>query len=233
MRFDALERHSEGTGPLHRLDARIKLVGALILVVLEVATPVGSWRAFGIEGLALAFLVGLGGIPPGTLLRRWLGFLLLVGFLAVVAAPAHPARAEFGLVAVASSLLIKSSLALLTLLVLAGVTPFAKLLAGLRRLGAPRLLVATLQFMERYRHVLAEELERMATARRARTFSRRGALHFGLLTGLIGLLVLRTIERAERVYGAMVARGYRGELHDLDDRAIVAPRALSDGDGLL
>ncbi len=79
------------------------------------------------------------------------------------------------------------------------------------------MLVATLQFMERYRHVLIDELDRMATARRARTFDRRGALAWSLLTGLIGMLFLRTFERAERVHGAMVARGWDGVLRTLED----------------
>ena len=70
----------------------------------------------------------------------------------------------------AISILIKNSLALLTMLVLAGVTPFPRLLAGHAEAGRAAVLVATLQFMERYRHVLLDELDRMATARRARTF---------------------------------------------------------------
>lgn len=82
------------------------------------------------------------------------------------------------------------------MLVLAGTTPFPKLLTGLRRLGVPSVLVATLQFMDRYRFVLLDELDRMATARRARTFRRRGTLSWSLLGGLIGMLFLRTFERA-------------------------------------
>jgi cobalt/nickel transport system permease protein len=84
-------------------------------------------------------------------------------------------------------------------------------------LGVPPLLVATLQFMDRYRHVLLDELDRMATARRARTFRRRRALPWALLGGLIGMLFLRTFERAERVHGAMLARGWNGTLHSLED----------------
>ena len=87
----------------------------------------------------------------------------------------------------------------------------------MRKLGMPLVLVATLEFMERYRHVLVDELDRMATARRARTFNRRRALSWSLLAGLIGELFLRTFERGERVYGAMVARGWQGTLHHLDD----------------
>jgi cobalt/nickel transport system permease protein len=135
----------------------------------------------------------------------------------LMVAPAHPARSRSGLGVVAASILIKNGLALLAMLVLAGTTPFPKLLVALRKLGVPPLLVATLQFMDRYRHVLLDELDRMATARRARTFRRRRALSWSLLGGLIGMLFLRTFERAERVEGAMLARGWSGALPSLDD----------------
>ena len=79
----------------------------------------------------------------------------------------------------------------------------------MRKLGLPLVLVATLSFMERYRYILAESFARMVTARKARTFSRRGGLTLNLAAGLIGLLFLRAFERAERVHGAMLARGCR------------------------
>ena len=101
----------------------------------------------------------------------------------------------------AASILIKNSLALLIMLVLAATTPWHKLLAALRKLGIPPVLVATLQFMDRYRHVLMEEFERMSTARRARTFDRGGSLAWSLLTGLLGLLFLRTFERGAGARG--------------------------------
>jgi cobalt/nickel transport system permease protein len=178
---------------------------------------IGAWRALGAEGLVLAFLIGLAGLPPRELALRWLGLFVLVGFLVVMVAPAHPARAQAGLGVVVASILIKNGLALLTMLVLAGTTPFPKLLAAFRRLGVPPILVATLQFMDRYRHVLVHELDRMATARRARTFQRGRALPWTILGGLIGMLFLRTFERAERVHGAMLARGWSGVLHSLED----------------
>ncbi len=217
MRLDRIERHSAGSGPLHRLDARLKLIAAVIFVVVVIATPPGAWRGFGAEGFLLAFAIGLAGIPPRELARRWLGLFVLVGFLTLMVAPAHPARARYGLAVVASSILIKNGLALATMLVLAGTTPFPKLLTGLRRLGVPSVLVATLQFMDRYRFVLLDELDRMATARRARTFRRRGTLSWSLLGGLIGMLFLRTFERAERVHDAMIARGWSGAIRSLDD----------------
>ncbi|HZW30060.1 MAG TPA: cobalt ECF transporter T component CbiQ [Isosphaeraceae bacterium] len=217
MWSEGLERASFGTSPVHRLDARLKLIATVGFLIIVIATPIGAWRGFGAEGLVLAFVVGLAGLAPRQLARRWLGLIVLVGFLVLMVAPAHPARARHGLGVVAASILIKKGLALLAMLVLAGTTPFPTLLTALRKLGVPPLLVATLQFMDRYRHVLLDELDRMATARRARTFRRRGVLSWSLLGGLIGMLFLRTFERAERVEGAMLARGWSGTLPSLND----------------
>jgi cobalt/nickel transport system permease protein len=216
MRLDGLERYAEADAPLQRLDARVKLVATVAFVVVVVATPVGWWGTLAAEGLILAFLVGLSGVPPRDLAARWLGFLLLFGFLTLMVAPARPERAEHGLAVVALTLLAKDTLAFLATLLLVQVTPFRALLLALRRLGVPAPLVATLQFMYRYLFVLTDELDRMITARRARTFRRSGRLDWGLLTGLIGVLFLRAFERGERVHAAMLARGWDGTARTLD-----------------
>lgn len=216
MRLDLLERHSLDDGPLQRLDARLKLMATVGFVVAVVATPIGWWRAMAAEGLALAFVVGLSGVSPGALFRRWLAFAPLVVFLGAMIAMSHRARGELGLAGVAAAIAAKNSLAILAMLVLANVTPFPKLLDGLRRLGVPAVLVATLHFMYRYLHVLADEADRMAKARRSRSFRRSGRLDWGLLTGLLGVLFLRAMERGERVHAAMLARGWDGNLRSLD-----------------
>ena len=68
MRLEFLERYSEGDGPLHRLDARVKLVATLAYVVAVVVLPVGWWHGLAALGLVLAFVVGLSGVPPRELL---------------------------------------------------------------------------------------------------------------------------------------------------------------------
>jgi cobalt/nickel transport system permease protein len=217
MRLEPLDRPGERAGPLQRLDARIKLIAAVAFVVLAVLTPIGGWSWYGVLGFVLALLIGLSGVSPLDLFRRWLTFLVLIAFLALVLVPTHPARATLGPGVVLASILIKNSLAIVAVLLLSAVTSFHSLLVALRKLGMPIVLVATLGIMERYRFVLAEELNRMATARRARSFRRRGTFSLSLAGGLIGLLFLRAFERAERVHGAMVARGWQGILRSLED----------------
>jgi cobalt/nickel transport system permease protein len=217
MRFDNLEWHGEGgDGPLHRLDARVKLVATVSFVVGVVATPPGAWRVLAGEGLVVSLLIGLSGVSVRDLFRRWLGFLVLVGFLAVMVATGHPERERLGLAAVCLAIVAKNSLAFLAMAVLIHVTPFRVLLAAMGRLGMPRLMVSTLLFMERQIHILGDELGRMVQARRSRTFRRSGRLDFGMLTGLIGMLFLRSFERGERVHSAMLARGWDGKARTLE-----------------
>jgi cobalt/nickel transport system permease protein len=217
MRLESLEDRGDRSRPLHRLDACLKLLFALAFVVFVVAVPIGHWRLLGSLGLLLALLLGLAGASPRALLVRWLGFVTLVSFLAVMIAPGLPATAEYGFGAVLAAILIKNSLAFLMMLLLSEVTTWRDLLAAMRRLGVPMVLVATLQFMERYLHVLGDELGRMLTARRARSFRSGGTLSWTLLTGVIATLLLRSFERAERVHDAMTARGWDGTIRTLED----------------
>jgi cobalt/nickel transport system permease protein len=216
MRLDFLEGASLDHGPLHRLDARVKLLVAFGYILVVVATPIQWWRARGIEALPLAFLVGYSRLSPRWFLQRWLGFIVLVLFLAAMLALSRPQDHRLGPFELILGLVAKNSLAFLAMLLLTGVTPFPSLLIALRRLGAPPVLVATLHFMYRYIHVLADELGRMVQARRARSFRRSGRLDWGILSGLIGVLFLRAMERGERVHAAMLARGWDGTFRTLD-----------------
>jgi cobalt/nickel transport system permease protein len=200
-----------------RLDARWKILFVLAFIITVVATPIGHWRPLGGLGLLLAFLVGLSGERLGPMLLRWSGFLLLVGFIAVTIGPGLSARTGQGLAAVVLTILAKNSLGFLMLLTLGATTPWLEVLGGMRRLGLPAILVATLQFMERYFQVLRDEHHRMTLARHARTFGGRRGPPWGLLTGLIGTLFLRSFERSERVHAAMLARGWDGTLRSLED----------------
>ena len=217
MRPDRAAGAPAGVGPVARVDPRARLVLAVSFVVAVVLTPPGAWRVLAAEGLVLAGAIGWAGVEPVALARRWLGFAPLVGFLAVVIAPGHPARAEVGLVGVVAAILAKNSLAFVALMTLTAVTPFPTLLAALGRLGVPPILVTTLRFMERQGQILGAELSRMVLARRCRSFGRGGRLGFGVLAGLIGMLFLRSFERGERVHAAMLARGWDGTVRTLDE----------------
>lgn len=217
MPWDVLFAHrTPVTGPLARLDARWALLATIAFVLVVVATPLGAWRALLVEALVVAFVVGLSGLSPWRLFQRWLAFILLVGFLAAMLALSRPPVAGLSALDVFLEVVAKNGLAFAAMLVLSGVAPFPRLLGALARLGAPDVLTITLHFMNRYAHVLVDELGRMVQARRARVFRRSGRLDWGVLGGLLGVLVVRSLERGERVHAAMLARGWDGSIAALD-----------------
>jgi energy-coupling factor transporter transmembrane protein EcfT len=116
-----------------------------------------------------------------------------------------------------AAVLIKGLLSISVMLVLVQLAPFEHLLHALRQIGIPAVFVATLSFMYRYLFVLEEELARMRRARAARNFGGSRLSGLKLAVGLVGMLIVRSFERAERVHAAMLARGFNGDLRTLDE----------------
>lgn len=217
MRPDWLEPHRTTVeGPLHRLDSRIKLLAMLAFVVSVVLVPIGSWMPLGWAAIGLAFLVGYSGVSAGRLIGKGLAVFPVVIVLAAMIAPSHPMAATLGPWAVGASILSKNALTILSVLLLAHVTPFRDLMTAMTRLRAPAVLVATLVLMYRYLFVLSEQLGRMARARRCRSFRRSRWAGWPLGASLIAGLLLRSFERGERVHAAMLSRGWDGTFRSLD-----------------
>jgi len=210
MQHDFLDRYSRLDSPVHRLPAVRKLVAALGLVIATVLVPIS---AVGYFILLASFLVGVAAasrIPPQFLVRRLLLLEPLVLGVAVLSI-FQPAGGK-----VFATIVVKSTLCLFTMILLSNVTPFADLLRVLKRAHVPALLVTTLALMYRYLFVLIDEVERMKRARVSRTFmaprasfTRTRVRAWKTLATVIGQLFVRASERAERIYAAMCARGWR------------------------
>jgi cobalt/nickel transport system permease protein len=113
-------------------------------------------------------------------------------------------------------------------IVLAASTTFPDLMVAMRAVRVPRLLVAVFGLMWRYLFVMADEVLRLMRARAARSgHSERSDLKPGgrliwrarVTGGMVGSLFVRAFERSDRIYMAMVARGYDGEV-----RSFALPR---------
>ena len=109
---------------------------------------------------------------------------------------------------------VKSFLCVLTLLALTATTRFTLILKALHSMKVPAVLVLLLSFLYRYLFVLCDQTTRMRRSRDARSPG-RPRTGFHTATSMIGSLFLRTYTRAERVYQAMLARGYSGDVHTM------------------
>ena len=114
------------------------------------------------------------------------------------------------------NILVKAWLSILSLILLTSTTKLSNLLKGLEQLRLPRVMVMILSFMYRYLFVLVDEVMRMRQARDSRNFGGGRLWQIRTIGNMIGTLFIRSYERGERVYAAMVARGFDGQTRTLE-----------------
>jgi len=240
MHIHALDAYRSRYSFVHRFDARVKLILAACFIVSTALTPDGAWLAYLLlTGLALG-VIAASRLGLGFVLRRSL--VALPFALAAVTVmfsthgrallTMHVFGGDLSITAAGVvrfvSILLKSWLSVQMAVVLTASTPFPDLLRAMRSLRLPKVLVAVIGFAYRYIFVIADEVARMMRARVARSGTlsldrRSGGSVFWrarVTGGLAGSLFLRSIERSERIYDAMVARGYDGEVRVLRHPAL-------------
>ncbi len=205
------------------LDARAKLALTILLILIISSTEPGAWIAFAAYCLLAAAVAGVALVAPAKIaarLRLGTPFLLLAAALLLIA----------GEWARGGAMLLKGYLALTLLTVLVETTSTAALIGAIRRLGAPESVNLVAALMVRYVAMLQEEFGRMSRARLARAGGPlAGTALFEVHGNQIGLLLIRSWERAERIHQAMLARGFSGAMPDLHAHRLGAQDALAVG----
>jgi cobalt/nickel transport system permease protein len=214
-----------GTSPVHRVAPEVKIAATVAFVFAVVATPREALWAFGGDAVLLAGVVALAGLPPSLVARRLrieIPFLLFAAFMPFTGASPRVdvlgvSLSEPGLWA-AWNIVAKGTLGVTASIVLAATTPVADLLRGLDRLRVPRVITAIAGFMVRYLGIVAGEAQRMHVARQSRGYDPRWLWQARGMAASAGTLFVRSYERGERVYLAMLARGYDGTMPALAGR---------------
>jgi cobalt/nickel transport system permease protein len=225
----ATSLHVDADSRLHRLPPQCKVAATVLFVVAVVATPREAWWAFVLDLALLVGLAGLGRVPLGVVARRlvleapFLAFAVLLPFVA-----AGP-RVDVGPLSLSESglwgawnILAKGTLGAFAAVLLVSTTELASILRGLERLHVPRAFTTVAGFMVRYADVVSGELHRMSVARRSRGHDPRWLWQARAVAASAGALFVRSYERGERVYLAMVSRGYAGAMPVLRDDAAPA-----------
>jgi cobalt/nickel transport system permease protein len=235
MHANAFDRYHHGHSPLHHLDPRVKVLLTVAFILSNVLLPDGAWAAFGLAWLLVLAANGISGLGLGFTFRR--SYIALPFALAALTAlfslPGRPLSSfsigpwqliitDAGLLRFLS-ILVRSWLSIQMALLLVGVTEFPDLIHALAHLRVPGILITIIAFLYRYLFVLTDEVMRLMRARQARSAAAPGlhpgrsvAWRAGVAGHMTGQLFLRSYERSDRIYNAMLARGYRGQLQTLN-----------------
>lgn len=233
MHIHFLDPYIERSSLIHRLDPRVKFILTLAFILTTSLLPMGAWPAY---ILLLAIILSaelLSELGVVTVLKRAaiaLPFILaaLPMLFTVRGSPILTLSAgKLNLVMTLeglerfTSIAFKSWLSVQAAILLASSTAFPDLLVAMRAVKIPRLLVAIFGLMWRYLFVLADETLRLLRARSARSSEsdrpgakagRSVAWRAKVTGGMAGNLFLRAFERSDRIYMAMLSRGYNGEV---------------------
>ena len=225
MRHAFLDHHSGGESIIHRLDARAKIIVFFTFILIAVSSPPNSLVLFGLLAMALIGIALSAKLPLGHLVKK---VMVTFPFLFVVAISVPFMKKDgigggynlgFGGLSVSQSglwvlwnVVIKSSLGVFSIILLSSTTAFPKLIKGMEKLGCPRIFIILASFMYRYSFILIDEMQRMKRARDSRCFGGRWFWQLKVVGLMVGTLFLRSFHRGERVYLAMLSRGYQGTM---------------------
>ena len=219
-----LEEFAQGHSLLHRLDPRVKLLAALFWSCMVATSDRLSLPAWAL-GCSLA-LTAMAGLPARKLCARfafvnifialfWLTLpFSLPGESVASLGPLHASREG---ILHAVRITLKCNAILLAVTALLGSSTVFALVHALRRLALPEKLAHMFFFAFRYFQIIHAEYLRLREAMRIRCFTPGTNLHsYRSYAQLMGILLVRSLDRAERVREAMLCRGYDGKLRSVD-----------------
>lgn len=212
------EKNRRAEGVLTRFDARAVTLSLLCYLVAMLSLPATDLGDLLVMGCWLIIATSLSGVGFRSILRKVifvLPLILLIGLFNPIID--HTPIATFSGVTITRgwvtflAIILRGVMAVGAVAVVTEGIGFRSICYALRRLGVPKLFTELLLFLHRYLFVIVEEAEDMSRARLARSGGKSG-LKLRIWATLIGTLLIRSIDRAERIYGAMLARGYQGEI---------------------
>jgi cobalt/nickel transport system permease protein len=234
MHFDAFDRYHETESFIHRLDPRVKVIVTVAFILSNALLPDGAWMAFAVAWLFLLFLNVLSNL--GVLFTFKRSFIALpFAIVAITVLFSIPGKAltsfhflfwdltitDMGWLRFVS-IMIRSWLSVQMAIMLVATARFPDIIHALEHLRVPSILTTIIAFLYRYLFVLADEVFRLLRARESRSAAASGtrsggsvAWRAGVAGNMAGQLFLRSYERSDRVYNAMLARGYAGHMQTM------------------
>lgn len=232
MHFDAVDRYHEKESFIHRLDPRVKVLVTVIYIVSNALLPDKAWLAYLVAWLFLIFANQLSQLGiVYTFKRSFIALpFALIAITVLFSVQGNPLVkiTETLIITDAGvlrfiSILIRSWLSVQMAILLVATTRFPDLIHALEHLRVPAILTTIIAFLYRYLFVLIDEVHRMLRARESRSGAVAGSRSGGgvlwrakIAGNMAGQLFLRSYERSDRIYNAMLSRGYSGHLYTLN-----------------
>jgi cobalt/nickel transport system permease protein len=233
MHIHFLDPYLPRPSPVHALDPRVKFILTLGFIFTCALIPFDAWPVYILLFSLILAVEILSELGVRYVLKRSLlaAPFVLAALPLIFTLPGVPLTtlsigswtipiSSAGVVRFAG-IAVKSWLSLQAAIIMSATMPFPDLLLSMRAVKVPRLLVAILGLMWRYMFVLADEALRLVRARASRSGeSDLASLRAGgsiawrarVAGGMAGNLFLRGFERSDRIYLAMLSRGYDGEV---------------------
>ena len=210
---------------MHALDPRIKIVGVTAFSLLIAICS--RWSAL-LPGLFFSFLFVLFSrlslkkvclrliLVNGLILFLWFFIPFSIGGKPLFHIGPFTATEEG--ILFSTLLTVRSNIILLCLICLVSTTSIFTLGRAMGKLRIPGKMVQLFFFTYRYVHVIDMEYRRMVNALKVRAFQPKTNLHtYRTYAYLVGMLLVRSYDRSERIRNAMICRGFRGRFYDLSE----------------
>ena len=225
-----IDRYAHLDSPIHQWDPRVKIASLLFLVIIIALLNTLPLALF---ALVIAItLVKLSNIPKDFVISgiKWV-VLFLVPFL-IIMPITYPGDADLYLLGIPFSwpgfrlallIILKAIAIVLTSYIMFTSGRFVDSMSALQHLKCPTVFVQMLLFTYRYIFVFIEEMRSMDTAMKARGFVKKADSYtLKVLGNFVGTLLIRSFERTERIYKAMLSKGYQGQFHSIQTFSIVS-----------
>lgn len=221
-----VDSHGRGRSPFHGWDQRIKILSILLFIfcLSGLSRPQTAFLGtfVGVASIAVARLPWRSSLRRISAMSGFLGMFLLVmpltapiraGDTVILFDHLHFMPFNVRGVEVAAVIVLKACAIAFLVEPLLATAPFSSTVQAMARLGLPRAMCQMLLLAHRYIYVFQHEAERMYRGMRVRGFRKRADLEtLRTLGNFLGMLLVRSFERTQRVYDAMLARGYDGRL---------------------
>lgn len=217
------EQFSTGNSIIHRLDPRVKIV---VVALFSVIVAISNRFLALLPALAISlFLVAIAKLPIKKVFYRLLfvnGLILFLWFILPFTYTGHGVFAIGPFIAtkegilLAGQITIKSNSILLSMIAFLSTTPIFSLGHAMGHLRFPNKITHLFLFTFRYIHVIYKEYRRLVNAMKIRGFVPKTNMHtYKSYAYLVGMLLVRSYDRAERIHKAMRCRGFNNRYHSL------------------